>query len=104
MKKTLISFFCLGLLFASISAVDFNKSNKAGAVDDYYSSINPSMKGDTLKEALRKIVTKNHEPYGYGTLEIAMKYTDRNWELSPDKNDENPYMVLFYADYNDAEH
>lgn len=31
-----------------------------------------------------------------------MATTDRNWDLSPDPNDSNPYMVLIYASYNDT--
>ena len=71
------------------------------SVSEYYKNINSSMKGDTLKVALYNII-KGHDNFGYGTAELAMRQTDRNWDLSPDPNDQNPYMVLFYADYNES--
>lgn len=63
--------------------------------EHYYDSINDSMKGSTLTSALYNII-KGHTKYNYDNLEIAMRYTDRNWDLSPDPSDENPYMKLLY--------
>ena len=94
-----------GLSLASISNIAPNKVNEVKAdftpvsVSEYYKNINSSMKGDTLKVALYNII-KGHTRRSYNTLEHDMKYTDRNWEVSPDPNDENPIMWLLYADYN----
>lgn len=94
-----------GLSLASISNIAPNKVNEVKAdftpvsVEDYYKSITSNMKGDTLKVALYNII-KGHTRRSYNTLEHDMKYTDRNWEVSPDPNDENPIMWLLYADYN----
>ena len=65
-------------------------------VGNYYSSISSTATGSTLKSALCALTKKNHEKYSYDSLEIAMRTTDRNWEKSPDPNDENPYMNLLY--------
>ena len=59
------------------------------------------MKGDTLKVALYNII-KGHTKVDYDAAEAYMVQTDRNWTLSPDPTDENPYMVLLYADYNET--
>lgn len=94
-----------GLSLASLSNITPNKVNEVKAdftpvsVSEYYKNINSSMKGDTLKVALYNII-KGHTRRSYNTLEHDMKYTDRNWEVSPDPNDENPIMWLLYADYN----
>lgn len=94
-----------GLSLASISNIAPNKVNEVKAdftpvsVEDYYKNITSNMKGDTLKVALYNII-KGHTRRSYNTLEHDMKYTDRNWEVSPDPNDENPIMWLLYADYN----
>ena len=98
--KRIVSLIISPFLLASGLLFSLNKE-KAQEVkaDDYYASISSTMKGDVLKEALYKII-KGHTQYSYNSLEVAMKYTDRNWDLSPDKDDENPYMVLLYAEYN----
>lgn len=94
-----------GLSLASISNIAPDKVNEVKAdftpisVEDYYKNITSNMKGDTLKVALYNII-KGHTRRSYNTLEHDMKYTDRNWEISPDPNDENPIMWLLYADYN----
>ncbi len=94
-----------GLSLASLSNITPNKVNEVKAdftpvsVEDYYKNITSNMKGDTLKVALYNII-KGHTRRSYNTLEHDMKYTDRNWEVSPDPNDENPIMWLLYADYN----
>ena len=96
-----------GLSLASISNIAPNKVNEVKAdftpisVEDYYKSITSNMKGDTLKVALYNII-KGHEKYNYDALEIAMRDTDRDWTVSPDPNDQNPVMVLLYADYNET--
>lgn len=61
----------------------------------YYSKITDSMNGDNLKVELYNII-KGHTKYDYGSLEIAMRITDRDWTKSPDPNDENPKMHLLY--------
>lgn len=94
-----------GLSLVSLSNIAPNKVNEVKAdftpisVSEYYKSITSNMKGDTLKVALYNII-KGHTRRSYNTLEHDMKYTDRNWEVSPDPNDENPIMWLLYADYN----
>ena len=70
-------------------------------VSEYYKSITSNMKGDTLKVALYNII-KGHSKYDYDSLEIAMRDTDRDWTVSPDPTDQNPVMVLLYADYNET--
>ena len=68
-------------------------------VEDYYSSITSNMKGDTLKVALYNII-KGHDKRDYDSIEQDLKYTDRNWTISPSEDDNNPKMILLYADYN----
>ncbi len=100
MKKLFTSILSLSLLCGIFSFAHPQKEvSKVNAAGDYYGSITSSMKGDTLKVALYNII-KGHTKYDYGSLEIAMKTTDRDWTLSPDENDEDPYMHLLYANYN----
>lgn len=103
MKKTnLFISLILGLCSLTfISVKEQVKTNAEITPANYYDSITSSMKGDTLKVALYNII-KNHTQYSYKSLEVAMKLTDRNWELSPNENDSDPYMVLLYADYNET--
>ena len=94
------------LLLSSISVFAFSQSKEAEITEaatpsNYYSSITSSMKGDTLKVALYNII-KGHTKVDYDAAEAYMVQTDRNWTLSPDPTDENPYMVLLYADYNET--
>lgn len=70
-------------------------------VGNYYDSISSSLTGDSLKSALYNLI-KGHTKYSYDNLEIAMRTTDRNWDKSPDPNDENPYMFLLYLVNNDT--
>ena len=102
MKTKYISpLFAFSLLFTALPFVCNSQPFKEAKAEDYYSSITYSMKGDELKEALYNII-KGHTKYSYNSLEIAMRTTDRNWTLSPNPDDENPYMVLLYADYNES--
>lgn len=106
MKKIITPIILSTLLFSTFL---FSNSNKevsiaeASAPSNYYSSINSSMKGDTLKVALYNII-KGHTKYSYNSLEVAMKITDRDYTLSPlqenEPEDYDPYMRLLYADYN----
>ena len=70
-------------------------------VKEYYKNISSTATGDTLKTQLYNLI-KGHTKYDYDNAEIAMRTTDRNWEKSPDPNDENPYMNLLYTVDNDA--
>ena len=99
--KHISPLFALSLLFGTLPFVLNQESFKEVKADDYYASISSSLKGDELKEALYRII-KDHTKCAYSSLEVNMKLTDRNWTLSPDPNDENPYMVLLYADYNET--
>ena len=99
MKKIIISILSISLLSSFLVAINTNKAKKVSADSDYYASITSNMKGDTLKEALYQII-KGHTKYSYNGLEVAMKITDRDWTLSPDPDDDNPYMRLLYANYN----
>lgn len=74
----------------------------ADRINEYYQNISASATGISLRTALCTLTKQNHQKYGYGSLEIAMKTTDRNWEKSPDPNDENPYMYLLYTVNNDT--
>ena len=106
--KKLATVFSLSALVASSFLLFSSNSNKEAApkqVDaaDYYANVTSSMKGDTLKQTLYNII-KGHTKYGYNGLEVAMKITDRDYELDPvqpnEPEDYNPYMRLLYADYN----
>ena len=106
MKKIITPILLSTLLFSTFI---FSNSQKeaatveASATTNYYSTINTSMKGDTLKVALYNII-KGHTKYEYSSLEVAMKITDRDYTLSPlqenEPEDYDPYMKLLYADYN----
>ena len=68
--------------------------------DEYYSNIKDSDSGTNLKDKLTVIVNTGVTKVPYGNHEgesaYAMRICDRNWELSPDENDTNPYMNLLY--------
>lgn len=101
MKKIILSILLSTLLLSSFSLLHENKSSvEVNADTDYYASIKSTMKGDTLKVALYNVI-KGHTKFSYGSLEIQMKVTDRDYTLSPEgTDDDNPYMRLLYADYN----
>jgi len=104
MKKIIAPILLSTSLFSTfiLSSAQKEKTSvvEAGAPANYYSSINSSMKGDTLKVALYNII-KGHTKRNYDSLEVDMKITDRDYTLSPEgTDDENPYMNLLYADYN----
>ena len=69
------------------------------AVFTYYTSVNFNTTGNTLKGELYNKI-KGHTSTSYSGLNTTMRTTDRDWNLSPDPNDTNPYMVLIYASYN----
>lgn len=103
MKKIITPIILSTLLFSTFLFTNSNKEvsvTEASAPSNYYSSINSSMKGDTLKVALYNII-KNHTRIPYDSLEPAMKVTDRDYTLSPlGTDDDNPYIVTLYANYN----
>ena len=103
MKKIIVPIILSTLLFSTFVLSNSNKEvaiTEAAAPSNYYSSITSNMKGDTLKEALYNII-KNHDKQSYDGLEVAMKVTDRDYNLSPiGTDDDDPYMYLLYADYN----
>ena len=99
--KHISPLFAFSMLFSALPFVLSAKPVQEAKAADYYASINNTMKGDTLKVALYNII-KGHTKYSYSSLEVAMRTTDRDWARSPDPDDENPYMVLLYADYNDT--
>ena len=103
MKKIIAPIILSTLLFSTFVLSNSNKEvaiTGAAAPSNYYSSITSNMKGDTLKEALYNII-KNHDKQSYDGLEVAMKVTDRDYNLSPiGTDDDDPYMYLMYADYN----
>lgn len=74
-------------------------------INAYYQNINITSadSGSTLKVKLYNLI-KGHTKYDYGSLEVAMKVTDRDYELDPITSNESdnydPYMKLLYADYN----
>lgn len=75
----------------------------AERINAYYQNLTSSdlATGSSLRSALCTLTKKGHVKYSYNNLEVAMKTTDRNWEKSPDPNDENPYMNLLYLVDND---
>ena len=103
MKKIIAPIVLSTLLFSTFVLSNSNKEvaiTEASAPSNYYSSITSNMKGDTLKVALYNII-KNHDKQSYDGLEVAMKVTDRDYNLSPiGTDDDDPYMYLMYADYN----
>lgn len=103
MKKIIAPILLSTLLFSTFVLFNSNKEvtiTEAAAPSNYYSSITSNMKGDTLKVALYNII-KNHDKQSYDGLEVAMKVTDRDYNLSPiGTDDDDPYMYLMYADYN----
>ena len=74
----------------------------AERINAYYQGFSASSSGSSLRTALCTLIKKGHTKNDYDTLEIAMKTTDRNWEKSPDPNDENPYMNLLYLVNNEG--
>lgn len=68
-------------------------------VYDYYAGVNFSLSGQTLKVALHNKI-KGHTSFSYQALNDTMRQTDRDWKLSPNPSDTNPFMVLIYASYN----
>ncbi|MFA5659905.1 MAG: endonuclease [Bacilli bacterium] len=69
------------------------------SVLSYYTNVNFNLSGQSLKvELFNKI--KGHTTHIYDNLNNTMRQTDRDWNLSPDPNDQDPYMVLIYATYN----
>lgn len=69
------------------------------SVLSYYTNVNFNLSGQSLKvELFNKI--KGHTTHSYDNLNNTMRQTDRDWNLSPDPNDQDPYMVLIYATYN----
>lgn len=69
-------------------------------VDSYYSTIKESDSGTSLRDKLMVIVNTGFTKIDYGNKETeskgAMRICDRNWDLSPDEDDPNPYMYLLY--------
>lgn len=68
-------------------------------VVDYYIGVDFGLKGTNLKSALYNKI-KGHKTVSYDSLVGYMKTTDRDWNLSPNPSDTNPYMVLIYGTYN----
>lgn len=69
------------------------------SVLSYYTNVNFNLSGQSLKvELFNKI--KGHTTTTYSNLNNTMRQTDRDWNLSPEPNDQDPYMVLIYATYN----
>lgn len=103
MKKIIVPIILSTLLFSTFVFTNTEKDTRvseAAIPTDYYSTITSSMKGDTLKVALYNII-KDHTRRSYDSLELDMKITDRDYNLSPvGTDDDDPYMYLLYADYN----
>jgi len=68
-------------------------------VKAYYQGVDLNLNGDQLKSELYNKI-KAHTTFGYSGLNNIMKTTDRDWNLSPDPSDTNPYMHLIYGTYN----
>ncbi|MDY0100840.1 MAG: endonuclease [Bacilli bacterium] len=63
--------------------------------NSYYNKLSSSPTKNDLKTLINQ---RTQRSYNY--VRDNMAETDRDWNLSPDKNDKNPYMRLFYAGYN----
>lgn len=61
----------------------------------YYSTLSSSPTSTQLRG-----VVSTHTKISYSAAADAMTQTDRDWNLSPNKSDANPYMRLIYASYN----
>ena len=61
----------------------------------YYSTLSSSPTSAQLRA-----VVSTHTKYSYSSLADVMTQTDRDWKLSPNASDSNPYMRLIYASYN----
>ena len=99
-----LSFAAFGMVFTlGIKHIPSILKVNAEEIDvaTYYSNISSTSTGNDLKISLYNLI-KGHTVYGYNSAEIAMRTTDRNWELSPDPNDKNPKMRLLYAQYNES--
>lgn len=61
----------------------------------YYSSLGSNPTSSQLKS-----IVSSHTKLSYDGARSAMVKTDRDWTLSPNNSDSNPYMRLIYAAYN----
>lgn len=69
------------------------------SVFNYYANVNFALDGNAQKSALYDKI-KGHTSVSYSAVRDNMYITDRDWNLSPDRSDTNPYMVLIYGTYN----
>lgn len=76
-----------------------NNEELPSEVEKYYQNVDLTLTGDSLKNELYEKI-KGHTTFSYSSLGNMMKETDRDWNLSPNPTDSNPYMNLIYATYN----
>lgn len=79
-------------------------SDTSGGSDHYempsqYASYYSSLSSSPTSTQLRDVVS-THTKYSYNSLANIMTQTDRDWNLSPNASDSNPYMRIIYASYN----
>lgn len=113
LKKKLFSLALLVtlslVLGASVLHTHYVEANAAIITTDYtdaqvntYFSSASGLSGSSLIRALNTKI-KGHTSVSYNNAKSAMSITDRNWTLSPNVNDTDPYMNLLYGDqYNDT--
>lgn len=82
-----------------VTSEETSTSHEDSAVTNYYRDVDLALSGTSLKNELYNKI-KGHQAYSYKSLNGHMKTTDRDWKLSPDPSDSNPYMVLIYGTYN----
>jgi hypothetical protein len=64
-----------------------------------YASYYSTLGSNPTASQLRSIVS-GHTKISYSAAADAMTETDRDWTLSPNASDDNPYMRIIYASYN----
>lgn len=79
-------------------------SDTSGGSDHYempsqYATYYSSLSSNPTSTQLRSLVNVKNL-YSYDGVRDAMYLTDRDWKLSPNSSETNPYMNLIYASYN----
>lgn len=64
---------------------------------EYYVGLD--FKSENIKEEVAYLM-QDKKGLSYDGVKNAMKITDRDWDLSPDSSDSNPFMRIIYAEYN----
>ena len=90
---------------SNTSTSNFSSSSDSTSTGDHYempsqyASYYSTLGSNPTSAQLRSIVS-SHTKLSYDGARSAMQKTDRDWNLSPNVSDSNPYMRLIYASYN----